>query len=53
MMDYLGVSGEKEQMLPNRNSCCRVELDSPLTGFSIFLALCKHISKTTSCSKIF
>lgn len=40
-------------MHPNRNSCCRVELDSTLTCFPIFLALGKHISKTTSCSKIF
>lgn len=40
-------------MLSNRNSCCRVELDSTFTCFSIFLALCKHISKTTSCSEVF
>lgn len=40
-------------MQPNRNSCCRVELDSTLTRFSMFLALCKHISRTTSCSKFF
>lgn len=40
-------------MLPKRNNCCRVELDSAFTRFSIFLALCKHIRKTTSCSKVF